>query len=474
MSYVPHEEAFMIRFAGTCALALLLAILLIPDATLGQSLIRDDDPKQPGIELGQTIADGQRTRYVRLDPTALAESTVILRLFDDANYRAQRKGGRRHQQTDVWVGEIENEPMSSVIVSLHESGVLFGKIEVGSRSFFIKHFSGPVYAVIERDPDLPEDNEAVGDDFIILGDEAIQGDDDFGPEGDQDLQLGKLDADSACLPTTSCGPQVIDIMVVYTAAARGALGGTDPLAEAAIATAVAEMNTGLSNAGVSHSFNLVFTGEVSYAESGDASTDLTRLRNTSDGFMDIVHDMRDAYGADLVSLITDTGGCGIGYVPSTPTNLTPTSGFSVVRDDCLTGNKTLAHEVGHNMGLHHDWYVNNSTTPCEWHHGYVNQAAFGGTSSQRWRTLMAYNNQCAASGFNCTRLTYYSNPSNTYNGDPMGVAQGNPNPADNAFGLERTACQIANHRSPHRPSVASLLRDDKGGLYEDVRARSHG
>ena len=139
--------------------------------------------------------------------------------------------------------------------------------------------------------------------------------------------------------------------------------------------------------------------------------------------MDEIHGWRNTYGADLVSLITDTGGCGIGYTQSNPEFLNSGAAFNTVRDDCLTGNKTLAHEIGHNMGLHHDWYVNGSSTPCPWHHGYVNQEAIGGTSSQRWRTIMAYNTQCSDNSISCTRLTYWSNPDKTYNGDPMGVSQ---------------------------------------------------
>ncbi|MEM7281892.1 MAG: sterol desaturase family protein, partial [Pseudomonadota bacterium] len=43
-----------------------------------------------------------------------------------------------------------------------------------------------------------------------------------------------------------------------------------------------------------------------------------------------------------------------------------------------------------------------------------------------WRTVMAYNNRCSAAGTGCTRLQYFSNPNNTYGGDPMGISSTGP------------------------------------------------
>jgi len=230
---------------------------------------------------------------------------------------------------------------------------------------------------------------------------------------------------------------------------------------------VAEMDAAFASSGVSHTVNLVYTDVVDYVETNNSSTDLSRLAGTRDGYMDIIHTWRTTYGADLVSLVTDLGGCGLGYVQSNPTNYSTGAAFSTVRNDCLTSNRSLAHEMGHNMGLHHDWWVNSSTTPCQWNHGYVNQAAFGGTSSQRWRTIMSYNTQCSDSGFNCSRLTYYSNPLNTYGGDPMGIPQGQPNPADNAFVLNRAACQVSGFRASAtpQPPVADFSGSPTSGDY---------
>ena len=124
---------------------------------------------------------------------------------------------------------------------------------------------------------------------------------------------------------------------------------------------------------------------ANYAHSGNFSTDLNRLTGTSEGYMDDVHALRDAYGADMVSLWVEGGQyCGIGWVGPYASYA-----FTVVNRGCATGNLTFAHELGHNMGALHDPYVDPSTNPYAYGHGHINLVA-------RWRTVMSYNDLCAA------------------------------------------------------------------------------
>lgn len=260
--------------------------------------------------------------------------------------------------------------------------------------------------------------------------------------------VGICDAGSICSAVT------VDLLIVYTADAKNNNGGAAAV-EAGIAAAVADLNNVVNpNSGVIHSFNLRHVQEITYNEAGSALTDLTSLRGTTDGNMDAVHALRDAHGADLVGLITHDGGgsCGIAYLNTNPTAYNPTVGFSVTAYGCIGANRSFAHELGHNMGLRHDRVPDNDDTPCKENHGYVNQAAFtaGAATNKRWRTILAYNNQCAAASWSnfptsCSRLGYWSNPTKMNTGDPMGSTTPGSE-ADNTYILNRSMCLVAGFR----------------------------
>ncbi|MBI3658915.1 hypothetical protein HY230_00370 [Candidatus Acetothermia bacterium] len=106
---------------------------------------------------------------------------------------------------------------------------------------------------------------------------------------------------SAIATPASDDGSIIDVMVVYTPAARSAAGGTSAI-QAAIDLMVSTTNQAYTNSGITTRLNLVHSEEVSYTETG-GTEDLDRLTNSSDGFMDNVHSLRNTYGADLVALI---------------------------------------------------------------------------------------------------------------------------------------------------------------------------
>ena len=115
---------------------------------------------------------------------------------------------------------------------------------------------------------------------------------------------------------TSDDGSIIDVMVVYTPAARDAEGGTAAM-DALINLAVEETNTAFANSLVDPRIRLVHTAVVNYVETGDMGTDISRLRTKTDGYMDEVHLWRDTYAADQVSLIEASGNyCGIAYLMS--------------------------------------------------------------------------------------------------------------------------------------------------------------
>ena len=200
----------------------------------------------------------------------------------------------------------------------------------------------------------------------------------------------------------------IDIAVFYTLAARRYVGGTAEM-EAEIDLKIAETNQAYVEGGVNQRLVLVAREEVPYDEENTRGDPLRRLADPSDGYMDEVHAIRDQAGADLVHLIANAGN--VAY-------LAGAFGMSSAGPD----SRPFAHELGHNMGLHHERYIQRNA-PLPFSHGYVNQQAFveGAPGSAGWFTIMAYGTQCHDAGLSCGPIMRFSNPNQTYLGDPLGV-----------------------------------------------------
>ena len=253
---------------------------------------------------------------------------------------------------------------------------------------------------------------------------------------------------------------VIDLAVFYTPAARQKEGGSAAI-EALIDLMIAETNQAYADSGVIQRVRLVAREAVDYTEAATGEDDLRALRDR-DGVMDEIHAIRDRDGADLVHLIVDRdrGGnydvCGIAWRMTTVSTSFEELGFAVTDSRC--GGRTFAHELGHNMGLHHDRYVVEDRgipgrTSYPYSFGYVNQRAFepGAPASSRWRTIMAYFDQCVDAGFDCVRPLRFSNPDQTFVGDRLGVpgdqvSASVTGPSDARRSLNNTRTTVANFR----------------------------
>jgi hypothetical protein len=146
--------------------------------------------------------------------------------------------------------------------------------------------------------------------------------------------------------------------------------------------------------------------------------------------MDNVHTLRNTYAADMVILVVNDGeACG----QAAGIGSTATSAFAAAHYTCITGYYSFGHELGHLQSARHDRYVDASTTPYAFGHGYI-------PPSKSWRTVMAYGNNCN----NCTRIQYWSSPLKIHPGtnEVMGTA----NYEDNARVLNLTAPTIAGFR----------------------------
>ena len=364
-----------------------------------------------------------RTRYVRINFDRLrgtgfpngAES-VLLNLYDDLSYNAAKERlEKRSANRYTWFGRVAGAALSQVVLVV-EDGVMAGNIMVNGEVYQVRSVGGGIHAIRKIDQSkFPEEAPPI----------AVQA----VPDRSEILSP----------PAEADDGSTIDVLVVYTAAAAGASSNI----AAEIQLGIDETNQSYVNSGIAQRVRLVHAAQVSYDETGRGGTDLVRLKSSNDGYLDEVHSIRNNYAADLVSLwVENMDACGIGYLMTNVSTGFASSAFSVVQRDCATGYYSFGHEMGHNMGAHHDRYATkNEDGAYSYSHGYVYKPG-------KWRTVMAYNDDCSASGFDCTRILYWSNPNVDYQGNPAGIA----NSANNALTLNNTAYTVANFRSSGSPN----------------------
>ena len=410
----------------------------------------------------------RRSRYVGIDFGTLRSSTqrqmlrepaVTLELFPDVTIFASFERYDPRPDGMVWVGRVEGDPMSSVTLAYR--GVLMtGSIVTSRGTYHIRPAPENIRNAATRETRVPHLVVQIDQDQLPREADPIE----------VPLSAAQV-ASAADMPMGDAG-DVIDVMVVYTAAARAWAGGDAGIANL-INLGVSETNTSYANSGVNQRIRLVHTAEVPYVESSFFSTNLSALAAGS-GALSGVPALRNAHGADLVTMLvrpSTPDACGIAFIMTNISTAFQNNGFSVTDTTCVAGY-TFAHELGHNMGIRHDWFVDTGVTPFRYAHGYVNPAA-----GQRWRTIMAYPDLCNTLGFSCTRVLHWANPGKRflpgcdsgrfncnqlqywfYPGAPMGVPAGtsiacplrststNQCDADDSRALNETAFTVANFR----------------------------
>ncbi len=247
---------------------------------------------------------------------------------------------------------------------------------------------------------------------------------------------------------------MIDLMVVYTAEARQAQGGTTAM-EALIALAESSTNQAYAASAITTtSVRVVLTHETDYEESGSSSTDRLRISQPNDGFMDEVPGLRDIVSADVVILLVNNFEvCGRAFFSISAGNVPHEElGFNVVQASCAVGNRSFAHELAHNQGCRHNREADPSNGGAFlYSHGYYDP-------SNAFRTIMGV--------FSSTvpRIGFFSNPDVLYQGLPTGAPINQSNSADNALTIINTAFNVANFRR---------TRDcNNNGVCDDVEIAS--
>jgi hypothetical protein len=326
--------------------------------------------------------------------------SILIPLFDGEVLDAEVSRTERRSLTDVtWSGKTRGKVAGDVIIT-HRNGFVAGLI-YGAKA---------VYEIVPR-----------GEKHIL-----VELDQNRFPECGGGLPGGSAAntaAPSANLVGVDSGDR-IDVMVVYTTATKNFLGG-DAQAQAHAQAAIDATNTAYLNSRIRQRVRMVHSQEFVYTESGNSSTDLSNLRNNP-----TIQALRNTHNADLVAEISEvTGVCGIGYLMGAQGG-NQNNAFTVTARSCAVGNLSFAHELGHNMGSHHN--PENGGTPTF-------PYGFGHYVNGSYRTVMSYADPCTSG---CARRPYFSNPAVIFNDVPTGILDAR----DNARSINNTADWTAAYR----------------------------
>jgi hypothetical protein len=285
-----------------------------------------------------------RTRMMQINPLALhhfkwtreQKDPLILNLFEDTNLIAEISSLEKTITGGILLkGVIQGAEYSEVTLAFQDD-VLSGSIAYDDQYFTLNSDANRLVEIKEiNQHGFPVELQPIIPDSHFLEGTITEG---------NNHESASMLSDSS---------DQIDVMVVYTATARASMGSTAAMLNL-INLAVSESNTGLANSQVNTSFVLVHTQEYSYSETDFSNmlNDLTYQRGT---VLDGVHNLRNQHTADLVVLLVqNTTYCGIGWLMSNPSVNFESHGFSVVSISCATGYYSFAHEIGHNMGSHHN------------------------------------------------------------------------------------------------------------------------
>ena len=386
-----------------------------PDWQQDETKPKIDLPENRDFEAGgRTI----RRRTAKIDLARLAQlrgdtpgAHFNLNLFRDASFMATDLRTAPTFSGYSISGQLEGVPFGTVTLVVH-GDIVVGSLRTPKQTFTIRSIESGKVEIREVDPStLPPLAE---------------------PLVPKPSALRRPPTTPIRVESAGADDDVIDVLVAYTRAARENAGGHADI-QAVIDLWVAETNQAYADSGVEQSIHLVHAEEVGYVEQDSLSIDLDALACGADEYsactvdaFDELHEMRERLGVDLVSLVTESGTdfCGMAFqFAGEPPDASPWNSFSAVGLNC--GARSFAHELGHNMGLLHDRYLDADFRPkmYPYAHGYVNQEAFkaGATDRQAWNTIMAYYTQCYDSQIDCRPLMRFSNPDQSHEGDVMGI-----------------------------------------------------
>ena len=218
--------------------------------------------------------------------------------------------------------------------------------------------------------------------------------------------------------------QLVDILVAFDRGAKAWAennGGTTNFAE----TAVQNMNLSLANSDLSGTFRFRLVG-VEFVD--DRKTTVQDALNAfGSGPWSFLRTARDACGADVVTMLIDTGVdfgvTGVGYAMTSTQRISYFSALNACAIRAVAKGETMTHEVGHNLGCGHS-NAAGASTPGPQSFPYSSGYHFTGHDGKRYHTIMAYN---SLNGDMYDLANVFSSPDLTVADVPAGTAEANDN-----------------------------------------------
>ncbi len=363
-------------------------------------------PTQPPVQQGPIQSTQQPSTQ---QPSSPPPDRITVNLFDDVIAQVKRsKVYQNSSGSSTWVGEVESSPNSTAIFIINDN-TIYGSVEIpGVGNFSIKPTSTGAHLI-----------EQINDTEMLSGESDAVFSNKPTSKRQSNSQLRQLAA--RAVEISNDDGSIIDVFVGYDQDAQGgSVAAADAQAYAELF--IAFTNQAYENSGINQRVWLV--GEVTGfdhtdTDSASLSADLDAVTNNMVAGLNA---KRDEYHADLVLFFTPFTGnscSGLANLQTSNNNIYWDDAFSVM-EACSYGKTVFAHELGHNMGGLHDWYVSEGEVPASFAHGYVDPV-------NKFGTIMSYSNRCFAQTppiTDCASIPYFSNPAINYNGATTGVAAG--------------------------------------------------
>lgn len=381
-----------LALAGAAATALLSTTALAQSNHLFESV---------GPKTNAASVTTKTSQKIKLNKSALNAPSLQIDLFGE-KVTAVRNRIDRVSGVTSWYGSVGGNGAEPVTLTMKGTGFT-GRIDYGGNS----------YEITKN-----------GKDGFVINEIDFSGFPEFEPA--ELFQPSESDAASttgSAVTSAAAGENVQhDVLMVYTdkacVGAGGVAGVNCDQVESTIINSIARMNTALVTSGVALTMNIAGMMEVVYDETGKTAQQmLDELISPTDGIIDEVHAERNVVGADIVSIVTLSGGGFCGLAKKSPGE---SEAFNQNALGCFNVD-VLPHEIGHNQGLWHDRETAQTTTvlPTFYFFGYrrcnETDGSFDATAAPHFRTIMAYD--CPGA----QRILQFSNPDINYLGVPTGI-----------------------------------------------------